>query len=205
MGYPKARHGNRILIYLQNGTNLCQILNAEVKTKSAKLLVFIILNLVDVYDTPLVLDLLRKDEDELLGPIWNIYSDPFAYLPSEIGNLKAEDEIPEAQNAAELHKLSLVRLVAECAGAEIEVGQHRLDPGHTANYNHNMLGSMISRISGSKPFGTFATQKMLDALSKSPVFSDVTIHELDVMELSAKVMNCFPIGFPDGYLVCYSI
>jgi hypothetical protein len=205
MGYPEARHGNRILIYLQNGTNSCQILDPEVKTKSAKLLVFIILNLDDVYDTPLVLDLLRKDEDELLDPIWNIYSDPFAYLPSEIANLKAEDEFLEAQNAAELHRLSLVRLVAECCGAEIEMRQHRLDLGCTAKYNHNVLGSMISSISGSKPFGTFDPQKMLDALSKSPVFSDDTISKLDVKKLSVELMNRLPIGLPDGYLVCYSV
>ena len=69
MGYPEARHGNRILIHLQNGTNSCQILHPEVKAKSAKLLLLIILNLVDVYDTPLVLDLLRKNKDQLLDPL----------------------------------------------------------------------------------------------------------------------------------------
>jgi hypothetical protein len=205
MGYPEARHGKRILIHLQNGTKSCQILHPEVKAKSAKLLLFIILNLVDAYDTPLVLDILRKDEDQLLDPLWNIYSDPFAYLPRKIANLEAEDEFLEAQNAAELHRLSLFRLVGEFAGAEMEVRQHRLDLGYTANYNHNILGSIISSISGSKPFGTFAPQKMLDALSKSPVFPDDTISKLDVIKLSAELMSRLPIGLPDGYLVCYSI
>jgi hypothetical protein len=60
-------------------------------------------------------------------------------------------------------------------------------------------------ISGSKPFGTFDSQKILYALSKSPVFSEDAISNLDVMELSAKLMKHVPIGFPAGYLVRYSI
>lgn len=205
MGYPEARHGNRIPIHLQNGTNSCQTLNPKVKTTSTQLLLFITLNLVDVYDTPLVLDLLGKDEDELLDTLWDSYSDPFAYLPSKIANFKAEDEFLEAHNVAEFHRISLVRSVAEHAGADMDVRQHKLDLDYTANYNHNILGSMISSISGSKPFGTFSPQKMLDALSKSPVFPDDTISKLDVVKLSAELMERLPIGLPDGYLVCYSV
>lgn len=51
------------------------------------------------------------------------------------------------------------------------------------------------------PFGTFDSQKMLDALSKSPVFPGDTIRKLDTMKLSAKLMSYLPIGFPDGYLI----
>jgi hypothetical protein len=159
--------------------------------------------LVDDYDTPLVLSVLGKDEDELLDGLWNIYSDPSVYLPSKIANFKAEDEILEAQNAAEFHRLSLVRSVLELAGVKMDVRQDMLDLEYTVNYNHNILGSMLG-FSGSKPFGTFASQKMLDALSKSLVFPDDTA-QLDVMKLSADVMRRVPIGFPDGYLVCYSI
>jgi len=69
--------------------------------------------LPDEYDTPCVLDLLKKDEDELLEGLWDIYSDPYAYLPSEIANFKAKDEPLEAQNAAEFHRLSLVRCLLD--------------------------------------------------------------------------------------------
>lgn len=168
------------------------------------MLLFITLNLADDYDTPLVLGLLRKDKDQLLDGLWNAYSDPFVYLLSKIANFKATNEFLEDQNAAEFHRLSLVRSVLELAGAKIDVRQHKLDLDYTANYNHNILGSMLS-FSGSKPFGTFASEKMLDALSKSLVFPDDTTHKLDVIKLSAKVMSCVLIEFPEGYLVYYSI
>jgi hypothetical protein len=159
--------------------------------------------LVDYYDTPLVLDLLGKDEDELLQPFWDLYSDPSAYLPSKIAHFKARDGLLGAQNAAEFHRITLFQLLFELAGSETDV-RHQLDPEYTANYNANIIGSMLG-VSGSKPFGTFDSQKVLDALSKSPVFPGDTIHKLDVMKLSAKLMGHLPIGFPDGYLVRYSI
>jgi hypothetical protein len=166
------------------------------------LLLFITLNLVNVYNTPLVLDLLGKDEDELLDSFWNIYSDPFAYVTSQISKFMFEDEFLEPQNAAEFHRLSLFRSLAEIAGAKMDMRQHKLDLDYTCNYNHNILGSILG-FSGSNPFGTFASQKMLDALSKSSVFPDDTIRKLDVMKLSAELMSRLPIGFADGYLVCY--
>ncbi|KAG0645144.1 hypothetical protein D0Z07_9224 [Hyphodiscus hymeniophilus] len=182
-----------------NGTNCCQALNPKVKTKFTQLLLFITLNLVNVYNTPLVLNLLRKDEEELLHPLWDIYSDPSAYITNQIPNFSLKDELLDHLNAAEFHRLSLVRSLAEIAGAKIEVRQYKLDLDYTYSYNHNILGCILG-ISGSNPFGTFASQKMLDALSKSPVFSGDTIRKLDVVKLSAELMGSLPIGFPDGHL-----
>lgn len=156
------------------------------------------------YDISFVLGLLRKDEDQLLDSLWNTYSDPFVYLPSKIANFKATNELLEYQNTAEFHRLSLVQSVLELARAKINIRQHKLDLDYTAHYNYNILGSMLS-FSGSNPFGTFASEKMLDTLSKSLVFTDDTTCKLDVIKLSTKVMNCVPIGFPEGYLVYYLI
>jgi hypothetical protein len=160
--------------------------------------------LVDDYDTPVVLELLEKDEDELLQPLWDLYTDLSDYLPSKIANSKARDRcLTAAQNGAEFHKLSLIRFLAEFAGIKRDVRQHKLDLNCSVNYNHNMLGCIFG-ISGSTRFGTFDSQKMLSTLSKSPVFPDDITRKLDVIELSTKLMN-LPIGFPDGYLVCYAI
>ena len=109
-----------------------------------------------------------------------------------------------AQIEAAFHKLSLLRSLAEFAGIKRDVRQYKLDLSYSVNDNNNIYGSIFG-ISGSKRFGTFDSQKMLSALSKSPVFRGVTIRKLDVMELSAKLMSRLPIGFPDGYLVRYSI
>ena len=152
------------------------------------------------YDTPAVLELLEKHEDELLQPLWDLYTDLSDYLPSKIA--KARDGcLTAAQNGAD-HKLSLVRFLAEFAGIKRDVRQHKLDLSYSVNYNANIYGSIFG-ISGSKRFGTFDSQKMLGALSKSPVFRGVTIRKLDIMKLSATLMSQLPIGFPDGYLVCY--
>lgn len=202
MGHPEARPGNRILIRSQNSTNCCQALDPEVTTRFTQLLLFITLNLVNAYNTPLVVDLLGKDEDELLDSFWKIYSNPFDYVTSQISNFMFKDEFLEPQNAAEFHRLSLVRSLAEIARVKMNPRQHKLDLDYTCNYNHNILGSIL-RFSGSNPFGTFASQEMLDALSKSPVFLDDTIRKVDVIKLSAELISRLPIRFPDGYLVCY--
>ena len=161
--------------------------------------------MVDDYDTPVVLEILEKDEDQLLQALWDLHTDLSNCLPSKIANFKARDKfLTAAQNEAEFHKVSLFRLLLELAGSKRDVLQHKLDLGHPANYNINIYGSMFG-ISGSKPFGAFDSQKMIGALSKSPVFPGDTICKLDVMKLSAKLMSHLPIGYPDGYLVCYSI
>ena len=160
--------------------------------------------MVDDYDTPVVLELLEKDEDELLQPLWDLHTDLSDYLPSKIANFNARNGLTAAQREAEFHKLSLIRFLAEYAGLKRDVRQHMLDVGYSVNYNANIYGSIFG-ISGSKRFGTFDSEKMIGALSKSPVFRGVTIRKLDVMELSAKLMSRLPIGFPDGYLVRYSI
>lgn len=159
--------------------------------------------MVDDYDTVVVLKLLEKDEDQLLQAFWDLHTDLSDYLPSKITNFKARDGcLTAAQNEAEFHKLSLFRFLAELAGSKKDVQQHKLDLRYPVNYNTNIYGSILG-ISGSKRFGTFDSQKMLGALSKSPVFPGDTICKLDVIKFSATLMSQLPIGFPDGYLVCY--
>ena len=92
----------------------------------------------------------------------------------------------------------------ELIRVKIDVRQYKLDLDYTANYNHNILGSMLS-FNGLKPFNTFASEKILDALSKSLVFFDDTTRKLDVIKLSTEMMSCVLIGFLKEYLVYYSI
>ena len=175
------------------------------KTIFTQGLLFITLNLVDDYDTPVVHELLEKDEDELLQPLWDLHTDITACLPGKIDNFKARDgRLTAAQNEAEFHKLSLLRSLAEFAGIKRDVRQYKLDLSYLVNDNNNIYGSIFG-ISGSKRFRTFDLEKMISALLKSLVFRGATIRKPDIMELSAKLMSQLLIGFPDGYLVCYSI
>jgi hypothetical protein len=162
------------------------------------LLLFITLNLVNDYDTPLVLEFLEKDEDQLLQAFWDLYTDLSAYLPAKIADFAARDgSLTAAQNEAEFHKLTLFRFLLELAGGKRDVRQHKLDLSYPTSYNTSIYGSLFG-ISGSKRFGTFDSQKMLDALSKSPIFPGDAIRKLDVVKLSAELMSHLPIGFPDG-------
>jgi hypothetical protein len=160
-------------------------LDPAAKTIFTKGLLFIALNLVDDYNTPVVHELLEKDEDELLQPLWDLYTDITTYLPSKIDNFKARDG---RLTAVAFHKLSLLRSLAEFAGIKRDVRQYKLDLSYSVNDNNNIYGSIFG-ISGSKSFGTFDSEKMIGALSKSPVFRGATIRKPDIMELSAKLMS----------------
>jgi hypothetical protein len=160
--------------------------------------------LVDDYNNPLILELLRKDEDELLQGLWNLHTVLSDHLPNKIGNFNhGSGSLTADQNAAEFHRISLLRLLVEFVKGKKDFRQHRTDLGYTLNYNNNIYGSMLG-ISGSRPFGTFNLQTMIAALSKSPLFANDTLREQDIMELSAQLMTHLPIGIPVGHLVCYS-
>jgi hypothetical protein len=175
-----------------------------VKTRFTRLLLFITLRLVDDYETPLIFELLEKDEDELLQTLWDLYSDLFTY-PSKAVNFKAGGPLfTAAESAAEFHRITLFRFLIEYAGGKVDMRQHRFDLNFTARGNANIFGSMFG-ISGSNPFGTFDSQKLLNALSRSPIFPGDTVHQWDLLELNAKLMAHLQIGFPDEHLVCYSM
>ncbi|KAH8653947.1 hypothetical protein BGZ60DRAFT_419026 [Tricladium varicosporioides] len=149
-------------------------LDPLVRTRFSQYLLFIALNLLDKYDTRAALTLLKKDEDEFLQPFRTHYMDISAcLLKRPIANFKAK--------------------------AKLNFWQHMIDLQYTANYNANICGSFVG-ISGSKPFGVFNSQEMLDALSKSPLFPAETLYKLDIVKLSAQIMAKLPIGYPDGYL-----
>ncbi|KAH6670177.1 hypothetical protein B0J14DRAFT_113998 [Halenospora varia] len=172
-------------------------LDPKVKTRFTQWLLFITLNLVDDYNTPLMLAILRKNEDELLQAFWNLHTDLSTYLPSTTANFKAGVELTAAQNSVELHRISLFLLLLDFVQDKKDVRQHKFDLEYTANDNANIFGSM-NGISGSKPFGIFDSQKMLDALFTSPIFPGDTARKF--IKSSAKLMGHLPIGFPDGYL-----
>lgn len=63
-----------------------------------------------------------------------------------------------------------------------------------------MLRFSISR---TRLFGNFVPEEMCKTLSKSPVFSEMTISMQDLEELTTKMMGSLRVGFRKGYLVRY--
>jgi hypothetical protein len=160
--------------------------------------VFLGLTLLKDYDIPPALELLRKDrdellqafqngQDELLQAFWRDHTDLFPGSTS-------------AQRSAEFQRISLLRCLLVFSGGKDDIRQHRFAPEYTASDNVNLYGSLVG-ITGSNCFGNFDSQVILDALSKSKVFTHDDIRTLDIVKLTSQMMTSLPIGFPQGYLV----
>jgi hypothetical protein len=148
--------------------------------------VFLSLNLLKDYDTPLVLELLGKDQDELLQAFRKDYTDLFVSA--------------NAQQSIEFHNISLLRRLFVFSGGRDDLWQRKFDPKYTVNDNVNLYGSLVG-IAGSNRFGSFDLQAILKALSKSKVFTNDDICTLDIVNLTSQMIAFLPIGFPQGYLV----
>jgi hypothetical protein len=155
----------------------------KVRYKFTYCLLFIGLNLLQIYDTSPALELLSNGQDELLQVFTGL---------SKTGSGESDSK--------EIQKISLVRFLLEFSGGREDFLQQKLSQEYTAMDNANLCGSLVG-IAGSNYFGKFDTQEMLNALSKSKVFTDDDFRELNVVELSTQMMLYLPIGFPQGHLV----
>ena len=100
--------------------------------------------------------------------------------------------------------ISLVRGLFELSGGLVDCRQHALDQEYTISDNLNLYMILVG-VTGTNRFGDFDPKEMYDALSKSKVFvKDTDIGTLDLVGWSLQMMEFLPIGFPEGYLVCYS-
>lgn len=166
--------------FTNGDANIYQESPPQVRKKYAQFLSFIALNLVKDYDTPSVIKLLQKDQDELLEAFRKDYADL----------LKAAPEI--SQQTAEFHRISLRRRLLVFAGGKDDFRQRKVDPKYTADDNANFYGSLVG-ITGSNRFGSFDPQELCKALSRSKVFANDD-HVLDIASLTSQMMASLPIG-----------
>lgn len=162
---------------------------------------FLGLCLLNDYDNPSAVELLGKDQDELLQVFRKLRKDLSTSPPrNSVANFETKARSTNAQNCAEYHSISLLRCLLEFSGGREDFLQHKFDPSYTAIDNARLYGSLLD-ITGSNPFGNFDSQKMRKALLRSKVFTKDDISTLDVAQLSDRMMACLPIGFPNGYMV----
>jgi len=145
-------------------------------------------------DSPLALDLLAKDHDDLLQPFRKDHMD--------LCEAALENEVPiKTLERSKLQTISLVRGLLEFSGGRVDCRQHAFDPEYTASDNLSQCGILIG-ITGINRFGNFDSEKMYNALLKSKVFAeDPDTSALDTVTWSIHMMNFLPIGFPKRYLV----
>ena len=156
---------------------------------------FLGLNRQQNYDSYEALELLAKDQADLLQPFEKCHTDPFKTLSERKAPIKT-------LYGSELQMISLVRLLFELSGGIVECRQHTLDQEYTISDNLNLYIILVG-VTGTNRFGEFDPKEMYSALLKSKVFEDSDISTLDTVGWSMRMMEFLPIGFPEGYLVIY--
>ena len=124
------------------------------------MLVIIGLNLLENYNSRDVLELLGKDQDDLLRILNECEEDPFKALP---GPQLAADTM------SELRKISLLRNLLDVSEGKVDYGPQVLKSRSNFSDNINKYGGLVG-VNGMKPFGNFDPKEMDEALSKSPFF-----------------------------------
>jgi hypothetical protein len=152
-----------------------------VRTKFVQNLFFIVLNVLNDYETPLALELLGKSENELLETFW------------KVGNIRGWRPKRHLVDADDLHWVSVLRFVIQFSNGRENFLEGHYDLESTPIQNATLCSVFMS-IAASKPFGSFDVQKMRNALSKSKVFDTVDVSKLEIGTWTLKLGNLLPFG-----------
>ncbi|KAL8832499.1 MAG: hypothetical protein Q9191_000226 [Dirinaria sp. TL-2023a] len=158
-------------------------------------LVFLDLNRQQNYDFYEALELLAKDQADLLQPFEKCHTDSFKTLSERKTSIKTLHDL-------ELQMISLIRLLFELSGGIVECRQHTLDQEYTISDNLNLYMILVG-VTDTNRFEKFDSNEMYSALLKSKVFEDSDIGTLNTIEWSMRMMEFLSIGFPEGYLIIY--
>lgn len=162
-----------------------QASTAEVQRKFAQYLVLLVLNLTKDHNSSIAHDYLERDQSDLLQNLQ-------LSLPTP----------PKRTKRDEAQITSIFRALLEVSGGRVDVLQHGFAAEYTASENGDLCASVLGIIR-TRQFGDFDSEEMRNTLSKSLVFSEMTIREQDLEEWITKIIEFLPIGFPKGYLVRY--
>ena len=89
---------------------------------------------------------------------------------------------------------SLVRALLELSGGRVDLQQHGFAQEYTFRDNAELYASVLD-ITGKATCENYDPEKIYQALSESPVFSDTTTSTQDLEDRLTKIMNFLPIGF----------
>lgn len=168
----------------------------SVRKRFTQWLVFLGLNASRDYDSCECLKLLAKDQADLLQPVQKCHADPFRPLSKPMAPIKTSQGL-------EIQAISLVRGLLELSNGVVDCRQHAFDQYYAISDNFDLC-KMLVGVTGTKQFGDFDPKEIYASLLKSRVFvNDTVLSTLDVVAWSMQMMDFLPIGFPDGYLICF--
>jgi hypothetical protein len=158
-----------------------------VQRKFAQNLVLLFFNLIQDHNSSDAHNYLKRDQNDLLESLQ--LSLP---IPTSLKRTKCD----EAQIT------SLFRALLELSGGSVNLLQYGFAEEYTASENGDLYASVLG-ITRTRHFGDFDSEEMRNTLSKSTVFSGMTIREQDLKEWTTKMIEFLPVGFRKGYLVRY--
>ncbi len=157
---------------------------------------FLDLNLLRSYDSRLALELLTKDEDDLLQSFWKSRRVLFETASEIKTSMKMLEDL-------KLHNISLLRCLLKFSDDRMKRWQHALDSEHSISDNANLFDLLIDIIDTNR-FESFDSKQMHDALSKFEIFAeDSDISTLNTVKWSMQLMNFLLINFSKKYLIWY--
>ncbi|KAL9045088.1 MAG: hypothetical protein Q9214_001826 [Letrouitia sp. 1 TL-2023] len=126
------------------------------------------------YDSCEGLELLAKDQADLLQPFQGCHKDPFKALAGPMVPIKKS-------KGSELQIISLVRGLLELSGGTVDHRQHAFDQEYTISDNLDLYGTLVG-VTNKNQFGDFDPKEMYNALLKSKVFvKDADVGTLDTV------------------------
>ena len=134
---------------------------------------FLDLNRQRSYDSYEALELLAKDQADLLQSFQKCHADPFKKLSEHKTPIKTLHD-------SELQIISLVRGLFELSGDIVDCRQHALDQEYTFSDNLNLYMVLVGVI-GTNRFEDFDPEEMNNALLKSKVFVKSDIGTLNTI------------------------
>lgn len=157
---------------------------------------FLDLNLLRSYDSRLVLELLTKDEDDLLQSFWKSRRVLFETASEIETSMKMLEDL-------KLHNISLLWCLLKFSDDRMKRWQHTLDSEHSISDNINLFDLLID-IVDTNSFENFDSKQMQNALSKSKIFAeDLDMSTLNTVKWSMQLMNFLLINFSKRYLIRY--
>jgi hypothetical protein len=158
-----------------------------VQEQLAQNLVLLVLNLVKNHNSFDAHIFLTSNQDDLLESLQ-------LSLPIPVP--------PKRTKRDEAQITSLIRALLELSGGRVDLRQHGFAEEYTISDNADLY-ALILDITRTKQFGDFDSEEMRNTLSKSPVFSGMTIGVQDLEKWTNKMMNYLRVSFSKGYLVRY--
>ena len=95
---------------------------------------------------------------------------------------------------------SLIQVLLELSGSEVDLRQHVFAEDCTAEENADLYASILG-ITRTKQFGDFDLEELCNSISQSPVFSEVAINVRSLENWTTRMRDFLPLSFPKGYLV----